>query len=153
VFPRQIPEVQAALMSLQREAHKRNLMIGGGVGAAVVLLIIVKASTAPMTRSGDSAASAEPVVSSTQPVVPAKVTERVARYYGEQCVKQGLKAPSTAEFSGVEGVPIKENAFQVSGTVDAQNAFGAMLRQRFLVTVSYDPTTTNWTCETAPVFE
>ena len=61
----------------------------------------------------------------------------------EQEIKLKLKAPATAQFSGSEaslsnlGVDGTCN-YIVTGNVDAQNAFGALLRSRFFGSVSYD---------------
>jgi len=58
-------------------------------------------------------------------------------------VEKGLKAPSTAQFlaSNADGVRITHNAvterWTVVGFVDAQNAFGTMLRQDFECELSY----------------
>jgi hypothetical protein len=58
-------------------------------------------------------------------------------------VEKGLKAPSTAQFpaSNADGVRITHNAvterWTVIGFVDAQNAFGTMLRQDFECELSY----------------
>lgn len=54
-------------------------------------------------------------------------------------VKTQLKAPATAQFSGemVTKQPTGE-FFEVNGVVDAQNGFGALLRQRYRCTVTGD---------------
>lgn len=46
-------------------------------------------------------------------------------------VKARLKAPSTAQFSQESIAGMTETRWKVSGVVDAQNGFGAMLRQRY----------------------
>jgi hypothetical protein len=58
-----------------------------------------------------------------------------AYYMATQHVKESLKAPSTADFSGFEesvvtGSP--EAGYTVKGWVDAQNSFGAKLRSRWI---------------------
>lgn len=60
----------------------------------------------------------------------------------ENYVKQGLKAPSTADFpskvlSGDWKVNRKDDVVTVSAYVDAQNSFGAMIRSNFIVQISY----------------
>lgn len=62
-------------------------------------------------------------------------------------VTKRLRAPSTASFSACYGeemkvVPVQghENRFTVVGYVDAENAFSAMIRSPFLVTVEKSPT-------------
>ncbi|NWC24082.1 hypothetical protein HX787_20195 [Pseudomonas tolaasii] len=64
-------------------------------------------------------------------------------------VKQRLKAPSTASFpyitdSGVRVDVIPNCSFGVSAYVDAQNAFGASIRNRYTVKMSYDRASKMW---------
>jgi len=56
-----------------------------------------------------------------------------AKYECEVFVKDRLKAPSTAKFSNEQAYTLQTqtDAFQVTGDVDAQNGFGAMLRNSF----------------------
>lgn len=52
----------------------------------------------------------------------------------EAIVSKYLKSPSTAKFPSMSEVNIKDlgaEGFQVEGYVDAQNSFGAMLRQNW----------------------
>lgn len=53
--------------------------------------------------------------------------------YAQECVKQRLKAPATAEFSllNTEVNKINDSIYLVRGTVDAQNTFGALLRSHY----------------------
>ena len=57
----------------------------------------------------------------------------------ENAVRQQLKSPSTAQFcnSSEYSVSRSENEWTVSGWVDAQNSFGATLRSKFTVTISF----------------
>jgi hypothetical protein len=64
-------------------------------------------------------------------------------------VKQRLKAPSTAEFPYINdrGVQVGELpgcSFDVSAYVDAQNGFGAPIRNRYTAKMSYDRATKMW---------
>lgn len=55
-------------------------------------------------------------------------------------VKDNLKSPSSAEFgwpSEYSIIQLEENRFSVSGWVDSQNSFGAMLRTNFVCDVEY----------------
>ena len=54
----------------------------------------------------------------------------------ERAVETTLKAPATADFSGVTGSEIANSAdvYEVSGYVDSENSFGANVR-------------TSWTCK------
>jgi len=59
-------------------------------------------------------------------------------------VEQRLKSPSTAEFpwmsqSGVTVLPAGECGFRVLGYVDAQNAFGATMRARYVADIEHVP--------------
>lgn len=85
-------------------------------------------------------------------------TEKVADYcddttaafvMSQTFVKKQLRAPSTAEFpySSAEGVSSRKTApckYNVIGYVDAQNAFGAMIRQRYFVEIEYLPGRDVW---------
>ena len=71
----------------------------------------------------------------------------------QEFVKKALKAPSTAQFplinaDGVSSIPTTtpdgKCAFSVVTYVDAQNSFGAMIREKYAVTVSPDGNGT-WT--------
>jgi len=58
-----------------------------------------------------------------------------ARTYCEDAIRDRLKAPSTAEFeSSYSG----SGPVVVRGTVDAENSFGAMMRNTFQCTVTFD---------------
>lgn len=65
-----------------------------------------------------------------------------AARYCERSVGEELKAPGTAEF-GEASVDVGENGrYVVSGSVDAQNSFGAMIRTGYQCTV--DDTGDSW---------
>jgi hypothetical protein len=78
-----------------------------------------------------------------------KPSEYDVYYYSEEAVKMILKAPSTAKFRGRHVWNFGDSEFVVKGNVDAQNAFGAMLRSRYYVKLKYkgtDPNdATSWT--------
>jgi hypothetical protein len=63
-------------------------------------------------------------------------SDQIGAYvYAQVFVKHRLKAPSTAKFCGFSEanvVTLGGDSYQVSGWVDAQNAFGAMLRNSFV---------------------
>ena len=61
-------------------------------------------------------------------------TTGMAQVTCEQAVTNGLKAPSTAKFGGEAAIQNSPTDFSVTGYVDAQNSFGAMIR-------------TYWTCD------
>lgn len=59
--------------------------------------------------------------------------------YTEQLVKNNLKAPSTAKFSNQKfGYNEEYSRYIVSGSVDSQNSFGAMLRADFYAEYDQD---------------
>ncbi|GAW57330.1 hypothetical protein [Nocardioides sp. PD653] len=49
----------------------------------------------------------------------------------EGYVRDSLKSPSSAEFSEAEATERGEYGFTVSGSVDSENGFGAMIRNRY----------------------
>lgn len=59
----------------------------------------------------------------------------------KQFVLKNLKAPSTAKFPPIMDFSVTQknaDSWLVTGFVDAQNSFGAMLRQQFTCTVRRD---------------
>lgn len=61
---------------------------------------------------------------------------REARRFAEQAVAARLKAPATAKFSGAAetfATNWGDGTFSVTGWVDAQNAFGALIRNTYFV--------------------
>lgn len=61
--------------------------------------------------------------------------EGEARVMCEDFVKDRLRSPSTADFQRPDIRSVGEAQFEVSGTVDAQNAFGATVRQSYVCKV------------------
>ena len=64
----------------------------------------------------------------------------------QQFVKDNLKSPSSADFGGVFGdyqdpyqivTDLGEGKFRVQAWVDAQNSFGAKIRNRFVCELEY----------------
>ena len=70
-----------------------------------------------------------------------------AFFYAEKAIKQKLKSPSTAEFSSFRdsvAAKLKDggpNEYVVQGHVDAQNGFGAMIRNQYHVVVEFQEQT------------
>ncbi len=64
----------------------------------------------------------------------------------QDAVKTRLKAPSTADFplATARVSHLGECKFLVMGPVDAQNGFGAMLRNTYMATIQYDPKDETW---------
>ena len=71
-----------------------------------------------------------------------------ASMMAEHFVEQRLKSPSTAKFGPYREMTIistgGECEFLVSSYVDAQNSFGAMMRNNFTAVVRYVPDTDKW---------
>lgn len=76
--------------------------------------------------------------------------EANAWYYATVFVKKRLKAPSTADFEK-EYVRNNGNVWEVGGFVDAQNGFGAKLRNGFYCKLEYNNKT--WTEISTVIFE
>lgn len=70
----------------------------------------------------------------------------MAYVMSQRGVKGQLRAPSTAEFPSqpVAAEYIGDCKWAVVGDVDAQNASGAMLRNRYSVTMEYEPAGNTW---------
>ena len=70
----------------------------------------------------------------------------------EECVKQRLKSPSTAEFAGLfekkdHVTKIGPDKYQIRSYVDAQNSFGAMIRNQWSCTITLYNDGDSYTCE------
>jgi hypothetical protein len=74
-------------------------------------------------------------------------TEVGAWTMAKTAVKSRLRAPSTAEFPWYSGDYVRRFGncrFVVNSHVDAQNGFGAMIRNRFTVELDYDGQGDSW---------
>ena len=70
----------------------------------------------------------------------------------EECVKQRLKSPSTAEFAGLfekkdHVTKIGPDKYQIRSYVDAQNSFGAMIRNQWSCTITLYNDGDSYKCE------
>jgi hypothetical protein len=101
------------------------------LGFAIFLLIIMCAIGIPaLLDSRGQSGYAKPVA--TPQVRQYSHAEAYAE--AEAIISKYLKSPSTAKFPSIVDVDIKDlgdGGFQVEGYVDAQNSFGAMLRQNW----------------------
>lgn len=78
------------------------------------------------------------------------VTESDAYVMAQIFVEKKLKSPATADFPTSYDANIKRlggNRFQVVSWVDSQNAFGAVLRTKFICELHTEDGQ-NWTCDT-----
>lgn len=55
----------------------------------------------------------------------------------EEFVKDRLKAPATAEFSNQRAESIGDQRWDVTGTVDSENSFGALIRSNYRCDIRY----------------
>ena len=94
---------------------------------AALALLLAACGGAPATVATPPAAS-----TTGQPASASDEAKEKCR----QAVRDQLKSPATAQFSG-EKVVSDGDGFEVVGDVDSQNSFGAMLRSTF-------------TCHTSP---
>ena len=62
--------------------------------------------------------------------------QAVAIVIAKDKVKEQLKSPSSAKFSNVSA-SLSGNTWTVTGSVDAQNSFGATIRNTFKVTITF----------------
>lgn len=74
--------------------------------------------------------------------------------YAQECVKERLKSPSSADFPwGSDCVTkISENTYVINSYVDSQNSFGAMLRTNFTCQITLIDDNT-YTCDSIELFE
>jgi hypothetical protein len=71
-------------------------------------------------------------------------TDVDAKIMCERFVKDRLKSPGSADFSEENDVTEAGGSWTVSGVVDSQNSFGALLRNQFSCTVKPRPDGKTW---------
>jgi len=107
-------------------------VIFGSIIFTIIFIII----SANQSRS---ASNIYPIMGNTDAFLVAK-----------EFVSQKLKAPSTAKFPNsnhAEIINTGYNRWRVTSYVDAQNTFGAMIRNNFTVLLSYNDSTNEWLLE------
>lgn len=103
-------------------------MKGLSLGSKIVILFFVIAAIGLLFTANDT-----PVQSSAPDYTDS------ARYKARALVSGALKAPSTAKFCGDEVTPFQfagADAWEINGCVDAQNSFGAMIRNNYKVVLT-----------------
>lgn len=73
--------------------------------------------------------------------------ETMAFVMSQRAVKNQLRSPASAEFpyiTDVSSTRTGECTFTVDAYVDSQNGFGAMLRSRYSVKMTYYPDSKTW---------
>lgn len=83
--------------------------------------------------------------------------DTMAYVMAQKFVKRELRSPSTARFpsfmdSGVSVRKMPECKFVVSGFVDAQNGFGATVRNDYTVEMSTAEGSTDWAAENLVIY-
>jgi len=136
------------------------LLVTGCVGAFSGLMVLM--ASLDKSSSGSSRSQER-----EEPTVPSHLKPRTAIdawVMAQTFVKRGLKAPSTADFgsvfSGDHQKPdevCKRNAgsdetWTCSGWVDAQNAFGAQVRNHFVITLTYQRDSAETWRSDGPIF-
>lgn len=109
------------------------VVIGVLVLAAIIMSAIAK-------HGGSNSAS------------PAQTRRYEACNIAEQFVRESLKSPGSAKFQPCSDRTVSDGPvlWNVSGYVDSQNGFGALLRSNYRVTVSYQGGT-QWHLESIDV--
>lgn len=122
----------AAGYEIEREPRPKKPK-SGPLGALVFIFLIFIIVYAFSCCSGSDNKQAEP-----------KDTKLETVYYlkerSERIVKEALKAPSTAEFPSISEWEFRgdlEDKVYAISYVDAQNSFGAMIREKFTIEFEY----------------
>lgn len=99
---------------------------GCGIGCLVILVIGALVGLASWFAASTPEAQAE-----RDQELSIVLAERAC----ERAVRAQLKSPTTAEFSGTRGAG-SGSSYTVTGSVDAENGFGAMIRNSFTCEVN-----------------
>jgi hypothetical protein len=122
-----------------KKAPGRGVKIAAAIIAGIVVLSCIGAVTAVLSSAGGESTHSPP-------------DRRLeARSMCETFVKQRLKAPATARFSGESATAVSSNEYIVGGSVDAQNGFGALLRSTFVCDLTIDAAKNDWTAKAVSV--
>ena len=119
--------------------------------ALVSLAVLIFLGFAIFRDSGDTTTNSEPEIDGRTPTEITRMLEVDAYTYCEERIKEGLKSPSTADFSmdfdivELEPRDKADRSFLATGAVDAQNSFGAMLRNNFACVMSAKKSGDEWT--------
>lgn len=74
---------------------------------------------------------------------PKTISQDEAYVASQALVKKQLKSPASAKFPPISQATImkvKDSVYWVSAYVDAQNSFGALIRQEYSGTIAFEPT-------------
>lgn len=95
-------------------------MVYGGLGAVGAVVVITIAAIA-LDGGGNDAGEPERDT----------MDEGEARFVCEDFVRDRLKSPGSADFQRPDISPLTNDRWQVDGTVDSQNGFGALIRSSY----------------------
>jgi hypothetical protein len=96
----------------------------------VIIIIVLTFGSLISSFSGYSGSSSSSRRSSSPSMESLKYQ---AKSHAKDIVRENLKAPSTAKFSTVTILEQKRGHYLLQVDVDAQNSFGAMIRNNFMV--------------------
>lgn len=103
-----------------------------GAGVLVILLVLVFA----MKAVGDGSISA-PSYGNTAQTSRNPNDDVMAQVVCEKWVKTQLKAPATAQFDTATRTSLGNDRYHISGPVDAENGYGALIRNTYDCTVAF----------------
>lgn len=120
-------------------------------GAGVVAAVILICGALAMCVSASNRAQEERDRLSTREGRQAEFCRADKGYlayaYAQNTVRDRLKAPATADFAEHSENYLGGCSWNVFGKVDAENSFGAKLRNVFTVQMTYDPQGDRWLSE------
>ncbi len=137
-------EEQHKAYEASKAAYHEQVLKHLGIGVAIIIVIIIIAA---ITSSGSKSGSGG-----------GKDTDSYghdkfdAMVIAEKAVKNQLKSPSSAKFCSTSAATITHsgNTWTVSGWVEAQNSFGATLRNNFRVRFTFN-SQSNYTIESCSI--
>lgn len=112
------PAIAAAVEQNTKPTPPASAKVIGGVITAIIGIVIAVLCGIGMSGGHGSSGGG-------QDAANADATQACQKF-----VKRDLKSPASAKFSGI-GVAHVGSTYTVSGSVDSQNSFGAMLRNDF----------------------
>lgn len=118
-----MPQSQSGADKRAREQRNTLIALGWVAAAAVAFILVLALINGGGSKDSNSDKGQDP--NSYRPT---------AIQLCENAVRDQLKAPSTADFS-VSTASLSSNKWIVTGSVDAENSFGATLRKDFQCTV------------------
>ena len=134
-----------------RKSSSKSKKAGRGCSATLIVLILIILALCAGIFALSYITSTPSTTSTTSTSTPSRPQYDPidARTACATFVERRLKSPSTADFlydteeaSHIQGKP--DNYFVVTGAVDAQNSFGAIIRTLYACQVHYDASKQEW---------